>query len=360
MTFFTEREQKAISDHCRDFNADTYAEFMRKAGGFDAYVGALCLCKPSSIRTVSDFRQAVRYVFALLCIWGPDYSNSNDGSGHYYRWGQGSADAFRRSGKGKCAGGDLRKILGDPSIVTTNCNYGADTLLRALGWYKAPTAYVSDWMRKYGSPVLRKADLQPGDLVHFYRDAARKSWKHVAIVYAVQDGKVWLVDFGSRFIKSKNPLHYMPIDTKATAGGEYSGYWRGIHAFDLEDDMRREKTIADKAVEMRREIESFLSAKRKEYGTAVSLTTEDYKEDPAKYLRAAAGYVLNGYAGSGEARKAFFGEDYASVQEKVNWVIKTAEEVLDGKYGAGEARREALGPDYQVVQDQVNRIIEGR
>ena len=119
------------------------------------------------------------------------------------------------------------------------------------------------------------------------------------------------------------------------------------------------KTDADRAVELKRDIESYIIAKRKEYGDKIADLAKDYFFDEAEYLRAAADYTLNGYAGSGEARKVFFGNDYSAVQGKVNWTVQTAEEVIAGFYGSGDIRKAALGKDYDLVQGEVNRILKG-
>jgi len=359
MILWTQEQRKTISEHKRDFDVNSYAAFMRNAGGFDRYVGSLAgFKKPEKVQTVSQYRQGVQYVAGTMSIWGPDYNNGTI----YYEWGGGAP--FRTSGKGKCVGGNLKRILDDPTVVTTNCNYGVNTLLKELGLYKRASENFLIWATTYGRPVLRKDLLLPGDMVHFFKKAFDRSdpttwkkedWTHVAIVYAIEDGKIWLMDFGSRFIKTGEPLHYMPINDSAMAGGEYgTRYWTAVHAFDLEDDM---KTVADKSVELRRDIESYLAAKKAEYGEEIYAMTESYRVNRPAYLRAAADYVLNGYAGSGEARKVFFGADYEDVQGKVNWVVKTAQDVISGRYGSGEVRKAALGADYYVVQAQVNRIL---
>ena len=367
MNIWTQQQKKTISDHCRDFTADTYTAYMKKAGGYDAYVKALGFAIPTgTCKKLSAFRQACGAMTGNMAVWGIDYSSSNDGSGHYYRWGNGSSDAFRRTGKGKCKGGTLKAILNDPAVVTTNCNYGVNTLLRALGLYKTASENFITWATRYGHPVTAKKDLRPGDMVHFFnqpvRDRAKpstwkgKGWKHIAIVYAVENGKIWLVDFGSRFIKSKNPLHYMPVDTSSLAGGEYTGYWTAVHAFDLEDDTVREKTTEDIAVELKRAMEAWNAVKRKEYGEEVYSMAQGYMINRDAYLRAAADYVLDEFAGKGEARKAFFGDDYDDVQAKVMWVIQAAKDVVAGKYGNDEERSAKLCADWQGVQNEVNRM----
>ena len=377
MTIWTDATRKDIQAHNKDFTVTTCAAVIRKAGGFGAYVRSVgsffATVYPrfgTECETVKDYQDRAACLTGIMAFYGFDYSNSNDGSGHYYRWGCGSgtaaaADAFRKTGRGKCAGGDIEKVC-DPSVVTTNCNYGVNTFLKALGLYKCASENARRWATVYGKPVTDKRDLQPGDFVHFFqRPVSRKNpsswaaggWVHVAMVYKVEGRKIWLVDFGSRFIKSKEPLHYMTIDGSDKGGGEYAArYWTGIHAFDLKEE-KKEKGKKEKAVEMKREVDCFLQAKEKEYGKEISEIRERYAKDETEYLRAAADYVLNGYAGSGEARKVFFGDDYTAVQEKVNWIIRTAEDVIIGKYGSGDVRKAALGDDYDVVQAQVNRIL---
>lgn len=382
MNQWTTSTEKTIQKHCKDFTLANYSSKIAGFGGYDKYlrdflggVFAQDISKP--VKTVRQFRERVEYVQGLMAIWGFDYSNGNDPkTRHYYRWGQGDGtkpapDAFYQSGYGKCNTGTIAQLCTGSGGRgrTTNCNYGADTALRACGLYIVGTDHVKAWATQYGKPVTEKKKLRPGDIVHFYVKAIKRGdpstwsagqWKHVALVVAVEDGKIWLADFGSRFIKTKKPLHYMPVNDSAMAGGEYgSRYWAAIHAFDLEDDTVKVKTDADKAVELKRDIESYIIAKRKEYGDKIADLAKDYFFDEAEYLRAAADYTLNGYAGSGEARKVFFGNDYSAVQGKVNWTVQTAEEVIAGFYGSGDIRKAALGKDYDLVQGEVNRILKG-
>ena len=46
-----------------------------------------------------------------------------------------------------------------------------------------------------------------------------------------------------------------------------------------------------------------------------------------------------------------------AVQDKVNWVIRTARDVIANKYGKADDRKAALGIDYDLVQQQVNRMV---
>lgn len=263
---WTTETKDIIAKHCKDFNSATYSTKIKAAGGYAAYVDSLGgIFKAyrknaeagKKVTTAADFRKCCEYVQGLMAVWGFDYSNGNSSKSTYWHWGSSTtkpaADAFYQSGKGKCNTGtisDLCQGTGGRGR-TTNCNYGADTLLKAAGLYKRGTDAFTTWATKYGKPVTSKKNLQTGDIVHFFSkkiDKAKPStwksgnWHHVAIVHTVDkdNGKIWLADFGSRFIKSKNPLHYMPLNTSAQAGGEYkSYYWTAIHHTTLTEEAPR-------------------------------------------------------------------------------------------------------------------------
>lgn len=237
MTNWKPQTKTIIDKHNKDFNVSNYAARMKVLGGFDKYVSSLGLDKPAQVKTVSEFQRMVEYIMALMSIWGIDYYNGKT----YWRWGQGSgtkatADAFRTSGKGKCASGDIKKILDTPTIVTTNCNYGVDTLSKALG--KNIWSCDYDKMIANGAKKVT-ANLKPGDLVHFFKGSIKKAnWRHVAIVYSVSDEGIYLADFGQRFVKSRNPYHRFP--------SEYSNYgnnWFAVRYLDLVDDTKKEEVV---------------------------------------------------------------------------------------------------------------------
>lgn len=71
--------------------------------------------------------------------------------------------------------------------------------------------------------------------------------------------------------------------------------------------------------------------------------------------------VLDGKWGNNkdrENRLIAMGYDYQKIQNRVNYIIKTANEVLKGKYGNGVKRIAALGKNYSIVQRQVNRMLK--
>mgnify|MGYP002514944332 CR=1 FL=1 len=73
-------------------------------------------------------------------------------------------------------------------------------------------------------------------------------------------------------------------------------------------------------------------------------------------IRLMAQYVLDGKAGTGDAREALLGLYYDEVQAKVSWVIQAALDVWDGKYGNGDERKQKLGDKYYEIQNIVNKI----
>lgn len=353
-----------IQRHKNDFNSSTYASYIKAAGGYEAYLrslGGIFARGCPKIRSYTSLRDCCEYVMGLMAIWGFDYSNGDSEASHYHRWGNGAADRFYLSGRGKCNGGTISQLCQGTGgrDRTTCCNYGIDTLLKAGGVYRmASERYKGMVNEGIAKVVMDKDKLQPGDLVHFFsskvtRDKATwKNWRHVAIVLRIDGSGPVLADFGSRFIKTKKPYH-------AWSEYRYAG-WIGLHVYNLEDDTMITKSEADRAVELHREIKSYLDAKKAEYGPAVYDLAQIYDKDKDAYLRAAADYVLDDHAGRGEARKAFFGSEYDEVQNNVNRVLQLAQDVIDGKYGNGEDRRKALGADYDIVQKQVERILKLR
>lgn len=246
---FREDTQTIINKHNKDFNVSTYS---KKCPDYSAYVKGLggifsrlygVTSKPT---TADEFRDQVEYVAGIMAIWGFDYWNGKT----RHRWGKGSSDAFYgKTAKLKCKGGSIGQLCqgsGGRSRITC-CNYGVDTVLQHMSLKRAATDRIKTWAKWYGT-VSAKKDLRPGNIVHFYTSVGSrsnpstwKSWHHVAIVVKVADGKIWLADFGSRFIKSKNPYHYMPINTSGTAGGEYGSYkWAAIKCFNFPEKEQEE------------------------------------------------------------------------------------------------------------------------
>lgn len=248
MELWTAEDKAALNKHCKDFNSSNYAAKIKGYGGANAYIdsmgGVFKECRQAvdageKITTVDEWNKRCRYTAGLVYVEGWDYWNGKT----RHRWGKGAADAFYPANYKftRCKGGTVSQIFQGTGGRGryTNCNYGADTLLRACGLYKKGTDAIKTWASKYGSCVTSKSKLQATDIVHFFsskpnrsKPSTWKNWHHVALVYKVDKaaGKIWLIDFGSRYINSKKPLHYMPINASDKAGGEYNSYyWTAIH-----------------------------------------------------------------------------------------------------------------------------------
>ena len=85
-------------------------------------------------------------------------------------------------------------------------------------------------------------------------------------------------------------------------------------------------------------------------GTVVKKTIDELADE-----------VLDGLWGNNkdrENRLTAAGYNYQDVQNRVNYIVKTANDVLKGKYGNGVKRIAALGKNYSIVQRQVNRMLK--
>ncbi len=329
-----------------------FANYVRSRGGvFSKWYG-----KTAAVKTVPELCERMEYVQGLMYIFRFCYWNNSA----WWYFKNSTAQSFYSSkitDKG-CRSGSIEQLCQGAGgrLRIINCNYGVDTALKALGVYKYACTDKA-WLSKGGGQkVGKKTELRPGDIVHFYRISDGK-WHHVVMVCRIEGGKVWCWDFGSRFIRTGNPLHYMAANGSTAAGGEYgSDKWAGWHIMNLSEEAEPVKTDTDRAVEMICDLRNTVQAKEKEYGETITGIAKDLTSDRAEYLRACADYVLDRHAGAGEARKVFFGSDYNDVQKVVTWVMQAAKDVVAGKYGNDEERRQALGDNWQVVQNEVNRM----
>lgn len=379
MNLFSNETLTIVKRESGKFTSANYTTKIKEYGGFGSYVKSLggvfakYYGKSITATTVTQFNEICEYVFGLMYIFRFCYWNGKT----WWYWLNSSSKAFYSSKQtGSCRGGTISQLCQgtDGRTRITNCNYGVDTLLKALGLYKKSSDAFTTWATSIGKPIANKKDIKEGDILHFFGKSLDrtkpstwkgKEWHHVVMVYKVENKKIWCLDFGNRFIKSGNPLHYMPVDSSAKAGGEYgSYYWAGIHAFDFKDDTKkddsgkddvmREKTVADKAVELKLAIDNFLAVQKTEYGEEAYDLAIKYQEDRDNYLRACADYVFEGFSGSGEARKVFFGADYDDAQAKVTWVWKVAQVFKND--ADQELLKQILGADYEVVKNEVDRL----
>lgn len=384
MKQFTIGTKKIVDAHKADFDCTDYASKMKAYGGYEAYLKKLggvfekWAGKTGSVKTVMEFREFAEYTWGLMSLFGFDYNN-----GKIYRRWAGGKPFYTGSHKGRSNWGRIDDLCGKSSKAkTTNCNYGQDSFLYKAGLFGKdgqPTnscgfrSHIKSRKFKFFHDLQ---DLQVGDLVNFFSEPAAgdnpdkwKTWHHVAIVGELINGRVILYDSGGRFITTGVYKHELKVDSKNRPVGDYGSYkgYIGIRALNLKDakhDMVRDRTDECIAVGVihddygkNQERKSFLGSR---YDKVQELVTR-YKSaaNHADYIRACADFVLSGYAGNGVYRQSYFGDEYAEVQKKVEWVAKTAKAVWDdkdhSKYGVLKEREKILGPDYWVVQRQVDR-----
>lgn len=385
MSIFSAETQKIIDAHRNDFTYNTFDAYMKKVGGYNAYVKSLggvfakYIGKQPHVTTVQEFQEVAEYVMGLLTIWGVNYWNG----GTHHKWGANinngnyTADAFRQgSQKANAWRSTIDLNLADKKYAATNCNAGVDMLEKKCGIHPYQSAYF-----KSGKQIITdRKDLKVGDRVHFFRYKmtstdkstwASKMWRHVAIVGEVTDTTITFYDFGNRFVRNRNPKWTFPrtsLKYTQSMGGTYSNYkgWIGMRVNDLKDVPTRStagKTSSDLAVEIIKGIWGSGDARKTALGSsydAAQKLVNTYLTDAGHtdYIRACAFYVLKGYAGSSDTRKEFFGSLYDEVQDKVNAVCDTAQNVIRGFYGNGDERKQKLGADYDIVQYRVNQILK--
>lgn len=258
---FMPEVQKVVNAHKNDFYYKNYSSKMKGYGGYGTYVNNLSpffkevrarINKGQKVTTIQQFQRRANYVSGLMAIWGFDYNNSKT----YWRWGhstESTSDSFYTGGKrGKCNSGTIGNLCQGTNgkARTTCCNYGVDTLYKACNRYKMSSSFFKRIVNQgKGTVVTSRKKIKVGDMILFFhasidykKKGTWKGWSHVAIVYKITDKYIILADYGSRFIKSKKPFHYMDrksVESSGKAGGAYSNYgknWAAIHMFDLKNE----------------------------------------------------------------------------------------------------------------------------
>ena len=229
------------------------------------------------------------------------------------------------------------------------------------------------WQAKHYKIIRKKEDLRIGDLVHLFHSRITSNdpntwegWGHVCCVGEKRGSKVIMYDTGQRFISTGDFKKEFTVNSKNEPTGVYNNYdgWVGIHFVELSGNNGEVKGDSELAVEViagkwgSGPIRKLRLGKRYDnVQSRVNYFLNGTTAGREAYLRAAASYVLKGFAGNDSDRMSFFRLDYGPVQQKVNWVLKTAKDVIEGKYGNNAERKRKLGIDYSLVQDQVNRMI---
>lgn len=244
MVGFDKQTQAIIDKHKADFNCNNFpikteADFrayLKKLGGiFDRLADF-----KGPVRSVEELTDVITFVAGLMTIYGFDYFNGKT----YVRW-TGGYPFYTGSNTGACNAGRIEDLCTYKS-KTTCCNWGVDTVLFKAGILPAgKQRYCTQ--ASYGQLITRKADLRPGDIVHFYRDEkktlkvndpstySKSGWHHVVIVYAVTSDTIMVCDLGSRFQKNKGQFLYVVPAGGTAFGGTYgtSDKWLARRLVDL-------------------------------------------------------------------------------------------------------------------------------
>lgn len=237
----TKQTQQIIDDH--KVTAANYQKTVDAAGGFTEYVRKLggifaeLIGKADKVTTADELRKRCDYVQGLMQIFRFCYWN-----GSTWWWHQNStAESFYTTKQTKtCPTGTVEQLASgaDGRTRITNCNYGVDTLAKKCGFSIWSCDYEK--MLNAGKKKITKAsDLKTGDLVHFFSGSiSKKNWRHVAIVYSTDGGKVLLADFGKRFITTGKPLHSFPADYST-----YGSNWLAVRWLDLKEEEQKKEDI---------------------------------------------------------------------------------------------------------------------
>ena len=379
MSCWTSETEAIIKAHQADFNSANWEAKLKSYGGYEAYLKKLggVFAKYAgksrwNVKTAAQLQEIVQYVFGLFTIYGVNYNNGTS----QFRWG-GGAPFYTSASQGSCNWGEIDTLCSSrDKDKTTNCNYGVDSLMYKAGIFPGRFDYSHRFkaQARQFKVIRKKEDLRIGYLVHFFHGAVKsddpdtwKDWGHVAVVGKKKGDRVFLYDSGRRFIQSGGTFEYeFTVNGNNEPMGAYDNYdgWAGIAIVELEGNNGEVKGDSDLAVETIAGMYGAGVTRMKKLGNRygnvqarVNYFLGGTKAGHAAYLRAAAGYVLKGYAGNDEDRRKFFGKDYDDVQDKVNWVVQAAKDVIANKYGKGDDRKAALGIDYDLVQAQVNRMV---
>lgn len=227
-----------VNAHRYDFNYANFASYIKKAGGYAAYVRSLggvftkwqgrnvTLVPDYQAKTVREFQEACDYVFGLMTLYGFNYNKGKPGTSK--NWGYGANDAFYP----KTADYDKLGLLvyenGHKTTIdlicagttkagmTTNCGWSVTYCLRKAGLIPADAENVEvefygnasyhKYYRNRGGVILEPkntADLRVGDVIGYFKSGG---YAHCAICVAVDKSKgtYTLYDGGSaRFIKTR-------------------------------------------------------------------------------------------------------------------------------------------------------------
>lgn len=231
--------QSIINAHAKDFDYNTVNEFLKKKGGYKAYVRSLggvftkWIDFEGKITTAEELSEVGDYVWGLYDIWGVDYSNgcSYTFSENRYKAKDGCVGAFYPSENPSVRfdmnyaafsfknGDDLpgvdEMLSNSKYYAVTNCGQGVVQTLKKAGLipksFPDPAEYPRYYKEHgYGYKVIRKAsDLQIGDVLYFFNKEIDRNindlpnWMsggfHTAIVGERTNSHIYLYDSGHAY-----------------------------------------------------------------------------------------------------------------------------------------------------------------
>ena len=231
---FTTETQQIIQNHANDFDYRTFKSVISSYGGMQGYANELggvfkkyYGVDVPPVTCASDLQEISEYVFGFMYLYGFDYYNGSK----YCKWGgecggsTAASDAFYPSGVKHDNDGlsspknDFDKLIAGTKKVnmTTNCNWTVDMVYYKAGLFggagqPSSSASFKSMGQKY-KIITNASDLQPGDIIHFFKANINKSdpstwhdWYHVAFIGEVNktEGYVIGYDGGSYFTNNKN------------------------------------------------------------------------------------------------------------------------------------------------------------
>lgn len=243
--FFVQRPetQKIVDAHRYDFTYDTVDEYLKKAGGYKAYIKSLggVFAKyadfKGAVKTKAELYDVMDYVWGLYNIWGVDYSNGcsyDDWTDNRYKARDGAKSAFypRKAPlarfdvnygcPGFANGDDLpgidEMLESKKYYAVTNCGQGVAQALKKAGLIPRsmpdPAYYPARYAANgYGYTLIKNAkDLMPGDVLLYTQGgtianrSTRKTldnWtphiKHTNIVGKRDEKYIYMFDSGHAF-----------------------------------------------------------------------------------------------------------------------------------------------------------------
>ena len=236
---FTQSNTNAIVNaHRYDFNYANFQAYIKKAGGYAAYVRSLggvftkwqgrnvTLVPDYQAKTVREFQEACDYVFGLMTMYGFNYNKGKPGTNK--QWGKGADDCFYPSSADYDKLGLLVYENGHKTTIDlicagttkggmqTNCGWSVTYIFRKAGLIPADAENLEvefygdksyhKYYRNRGGVILQPkntADLKVGDVIGYFKNGG---YAHCAVCVAVDKSKktYTLYDGGSaRFIKTR-------------------------------------------------------------------------------------------------------------------------------------------------------------